>query len=58
LITDARAPGSNHKIETDGCIAGAGPAGIALALEFVGELFRVCPAGPIKRHTPVPDALR
>jgi choline dehydrogenase-like flavoprotein len=42
LLIDARALSENEIIETDICIIGAGPAGITLAHEFLGQPFRVC----------------
>jgi len=42
LLIDARALSENEIIETDICIIGAGPAGISLAHEFLGQPFRVC----------------
>lgn len=39
---DARELPSNHLIETDLCIIGAGPAGIAIAGEFTAGEIRVC----------------
>lgn len=42
MIIDARTVLENEIIETDICIVGAGPAGITLAHEFIGQPFRVC----------------
>ena len=42
MIIDARTVDEDEVVETDVCIVGAGPAGIALARECIGEDFRVC----------------
>jgi len=42
LLIDARTLPENKIIKTDVCIIGAGPAGITLAHEFIGQPFRVC----------------
>jgi choline dehydrogenase-like flavoprotein len=42
MLLDARELPSNHLIETDLCIIGAGPAGIAIAGEFTAREIRVC----------------
>lgn len=42
MLIDARTLTSDETIETEVCIVGAGPAGVTLAREFVGEHFRVC----------------
>jgi GMC oxidoreductase len=42
MIVDARTIDEDEILTTDVCIIGAGPAGIALAREFIGENFRVC----------------
>jgi choline dehydrogenase-like flavoprotein len=42
MLLDARELPSNHLIETDLCIIGAGPAGITIAGEFFGAMTRVC----------------
>lgn len=39
---DGRSIPPNQVLETDVCIIGAGPAGITLAREFIGQSFRVC----------------
>lgn len=41
MLIDARTLTSDE-IETEVCIVGAGPAGVTLAHELVGERFRVC----------------
>ncbi len=42
MLIDARTLSAGQTIETDVCIVGAGPAGIALAQEFLGKNLRVC----------------
>lgn len=42
MIIDARSLASNHTIDTDICIVGAGVAGITLAREFATRQYRVC----------------
>jgi choline dehydrogenase-like flavoprotein len=42
MLWDARELPSNQLIETDLCIIGAGPAGISIAREFLGNGTRVC----------------
>jgi choline dehydrogenase-like flavoprotein len=42
MIDDARTLPDGDTVDTDICIIGAGPAGITLARELVGEKFRVC----------------
>ena len=42
MILDARTLPSGTAIESDICIVGAGTAGIALALQFIGAGFKVC----------------
>jgi choline dehydrogenase-like flavoprotein len=42
MLIDARSLPDGKTIETDVCIVGAGAAGITLALEFIGQPFRVC----------------
>jgi choline dehydrogenase-like flavoprotein len=42
MLIDARSLADGKTIETDVCIVGAGAAGITLALEFIGQPFRVC----------------
>jgi len=42
LFIDARSISENQQIESDVCIVGAGPAGLTLAHEFIGQPFRVC----------------
>jgi choline dehydrogenase-like flavoprotein len=39
---DGRTLPAGHQLETDLCIAGAGPAGISIALSFAGSPARVC----------------
>jgi choline dehydrogenase-like flavoprotein len=41
MILDGRTLPDGETIRTDVCVIGAGPAGIALALEFAGEEFEV-----------------
>jgi choline dehydrogenase-like flavoprotein len=42
MIDDARTLPDGDTVDTDVCIIGAGPAGITLARELMGERFRVC----------------
>jgi choline dehydrogenase-like flavoprotein len=42
MIIDARTLLEDTVVETEICIVGAGPAGITLAREFIGQNFRVC----------------
>jgi choline dehydrogenase-like flavoprotein len=42
MLRDAGELPGNYLIETDLCIIGAGPAGIAIAGEFLGQRRRVC----------------
>jgi choline dehydrogenase-like flavoprotein len=42
VLLDADSLPDGSVVETDLCVVGAGPAGIALARELVGESFRVC----------------
>ncbi|NJP10473.1 MAG: GMC family oxidoreductase [Leptolyngbyaceae cyanobacterium RU_5_1] len=42
MMIDARSIPSEETIETEVCIVGTGPAGVALAREFIGQDFRVC----------------
>jgi choline dehydrogenase-like flavoprotein len=42
MIIDARTVDEDEVLRTDVCIVGAGPAGIALARECIGEDFQVC----------------
>ncbi|MBD2119882.1 GMC oxidoreductase [Trichocoleus sp. FACHB-262] len=42
MLIDARTLPAGTTIESDVCIIGAGPAGITLAREFIGQDFRVC----------------
>jgi choline dehydrogenase-like flavoprotein len=42
MLLDGRELPSNQVIETDLCIIGAGPAGISIAREFLGDRTRVC----------------
>jgi choline dehydrogenase-like flavoprotein len=42
LLIDGRTLSEDEIIDTDICIIGAGPAGISLAHEFLGQPFRVC----------------
>ena len=42
MFIDSRKLPYGEVIHTEVCIVGAGPAGIALAHEFIGQSFRVC----------------
>jgi choline dehydrogenase-like flavoprotein len=42
MFVDANALPDKSVVDTDVCIVGAGPAGIALAHEMLGQQFRVC----------------
>lgn len=42
MLIDARQIPTGETLETEVCIVGAGPAGIALAKELMGQNFRVC----------------
>ena len=42
MLEDARRIPAGTRIETDFCVVGAGPAGLALALELMGSGRRVC----------------
>ena len=42
MIVDARMLPEDEPVEADVCIIGAGPAGIALAREYIGSDMRVC----------------
>jgi choline dehydrogenase-like flavoprotein len=42
MIVDARMLPEDEAVQADLCIIGAGPAGIALAREFIGSDLRVC----------------
>ena len=42
MLRDAAELPGNYVIDTDLCIIGAGPAGIAIAAEFLGQRRRVC----------------
>jgi choline dehydrogenase-like flavoprotein len=42
MLLDARTVSENEQVETDLCIIGAGPAGIAIAREFIGRNVKVC----------------
>lgn len=52
MLIDARNVTTNETVETEVCIVGAGPAGITLAREFIGQDFRVCllESGDLKFH--------
>ena len=52
MFIDANSVPRHAMLEADICIIGAGPAGISLAREFNGQLFRVIllEAGKLKRH--------
>ena len=41
MLIDSRTMATDAVIEADICIIGAGPAGIALAREFIGSSLRV-----------------
>jgi choline dehydrogenase-like flavoprotein len=42
VLSDARELASNQQIDADVCIVGAGPAGISIARELIGNGARVC----------------
>lgn len=42
MLVDARRVPKGETLETEVCIVGAGPAGIVLARELIGQDFRVC----------------
>ena len=42
MLVDARRVPKGETLETEICIVGAGPAGIVLAKELIGQDFRVC----------------
>jgi len=42
VLSDGRDLANNQEIETDLCIVGAGPAGVSIAREFIGNGVRVC----------------
>ncbi|HZD01753.1 MAG TPA: GMC family oxidoreductase [Actinomycetes bacterium] len=42
MLSDARELANDQQIETDLCIVGAGPAGVSIAREFIGNGVRVC----------------
>ena len=42
MLIDARTLPEGKTVQTDVCIVGAGAAGITLALQFIGQPFRVC----------------
>lgn len=42
MMIDARTLPSQCVVETDVCVVGTGPAGLALARELIGQPFRVC----------------
>lgn len=42
MMIDARTLANETSLQADVCIIGAGPAGISLAREFIGQHFRVC----------------
>lgn len=42
MLIDARTLPADEIIETEVCIIGAGPAGVSLARELIGQNFRVC----------------
>ncbi|MBD2070673.1 GMC family oxidoreductase [Leptolyngbya sp. FACHB-671] len=60
MMIDARTLPLNETIETDVCIVGTGPAGMALALEFANKDFRVCmlESGGIERDEEIQDLSR
>ena len=42
MLIDSRTLALNEVVNTEVCILGAGPAGISIAKEFIGQKFRVC----------------
>ena len=42
MLIDARTLPADETVETEVCIIGAGPAGVSLARELIGQNFRVC----------------
>jgi hypothetical protein len=42
MISDLNDSSCPNKVKTDICIVGAGPAGISIALQFIGSGFTVC----------------
>ena len=42
MLSDARELAAGQQVETDVCIVGAGPAGISIARELIGNGARVC----------------
>jgi choline dehydrogenase-like flavoprotein len=55
MIIDARQLPADEVLETEVCIIGSGPAGLAIAHEFAGQNFRVCILESGDFDTPSPE---